>query len=273
METYSFSNDGRVYPENIMDVDDPYHTQKLPTGTLGPMRFIVKFQKVSEQTSTIQENLLTGSTVNFKENSWKFDETVADRFEEEAVNHIPSYHLVIDKCLDFARTHLNKTDRIIDVGSALGYTIKRFNDDGFTNVVGVDNSESMISASYRPDLVTLSNVLPKGRYKMVMANWTLHFVKDKTSYFKDVYDCLPAGGYFILTDKTTQTAMGKQLYYDFKRKNGVSEEYITSKEQQLKGIMHTMPVEWYLDKLRLTKFTTIDIVYSDLGFTTFLCVK
>jgi SAM-dependent methyltransferase len=237
------------------------------------MRFIVKYRRVTNTINTIQETLLSGPTVNFRENSWKFDQAVADRFQDEAVNHIPAYRTVIDRCVDFADTHLNKQDRIIDVGSALGYTIKRFNDAGFANVTGVDNSSAMIAASYRPDLITLSDRLPKDNYKLVIANWTLHFVKDKAAYFKDVYDCLDTGGYFILTDKTIQTAMGKQLYYDFKRKNGVSEEYIVAKEQQLKGIMHTMPVEWYLNKLRLTKFSTTDIIHSELGFVTFLCVK
>lgn len=276
LETHSFGNAGRLYPEPIVGVHDPYNTKEmLMSGQLSAMRYIVKYRRLPKKPSTytIQETLLGGATVNFKENSWTFDQSVADRFQDEAVKHIPSYHAVIDKCVAFAESYLNKDDRIIDVGSALGYTIQRFVDAGFTNVVGVDNSEAMIASSYRPDLITLSDKLPTDKYRLVIANWTLHFVKDKVAYFQDIYDCLEPGGYLILTDKTIQTATGKQLYYDFKRKNGVSEEYIVAKEQQLKGIMHSMPVEWYLDKLRLTKFSTSDIIHSDLGFVTFLCVK
>jgi hypothetical protein len=106
-----------------------------------------------------------------------------------------------------------------------------------------------------------------------LANWTLHFVKDKAQYLQDIYDSLTPGGYLILSDKTTQSDIVKNLYYDFKRQQGLSEEYIKEKEQKLIGVMHSVSAEWYLKQLRLTGFATSDIINSDRGFVTFLCVK
>jgi hypothetical protein len=105
-----------------------------------------------------------------------------------------------------------------------------------------------------------------------MMNWTLHFVTDKTSYLNDIYTSLEDNGYLILTDKCLQSDIVKDMYYDFKRSHGVSEEYIRQKEQNLIGVMKSVPIEWYLGSLRQNGFN-VDIIYSDLGFTTFLCKK
>jgi hypothetical protein len=42
-----------------------------------------------------------------KNTTWIFDETVADRFHHEAESHIPSYHNVINKSINFATSRGN----------------------------------------------------------------------------------------------------------------------------------------------------------------------
>ena len=77
-------------------------------------------------------------------NTWTFDDSVAVRFQHEAESHIPSYHTVIEKCINFAIKNLQKTDLIIDVGSALGFTIKKFKDLNI-ELTMTDFSESILS--------------------------------------------------------------------------------------------------------------------------------
>ena len=204
-------------------------------------------------------------------NTWTFDDSVAVRFQLEAESHIPSYHTVIEKCINFAIKNLQKTDLIIDVGSALGFTIKKFKDAGFTNIVGVENSPAMIARSLFPDLVIESSSLPANRYKLILANWTLHFVNDKVAYLQNIYNCLD-DGYFILTDKTEQSDLVKNMYYDFKRSKGVSDQYIFEKEKQLQGIMVSKQISWYIKTLENIGFQ-FEIIHADLGFVTFLCSK
>jgi len=179
-------------------------------------------------THTVQSAINTD--VNIEQKQWVFDNSVADRFQHEAETNIPSYTIVVDKCLQFADKHLEKSDKIIDVGSALGYTMDKFITAGFTDVLGVDNSPSMNKKNKYSTVC--SDKLPDYKYKLVMMNWTLHFIQDKH----------------------------------------VSEEYIRQKEKNLVGVMHTVPVDWYLQSLREIGFT-VDIIHADLGFTTFLCSK
>lgn len=203
--------------------------------------------------------------------SWIFDEVVATRFQHEAESHIPSYNVVINKSVDFAKKTLQPDDLIIDVGSALGFTINKFKAAGFINVMGVDNSPAMIAKSLYSDTIVHSSTLPINKYKLVLINWTLHFILDKQEYLQRVYDSLD-NGYLILTDKMKQSDKVKEMYYDFKRNNGVADEYIYKKENSLKTIMHCKSVEWYINHLTVIGFN-IDIIHADLGFVTFLCYK
>ena len=203
---------------------------------------------------------------------WIFDNEIANRFQAEAETNIPSYHTVINKCLQFANKNLEKSDKIIDVGSALGYTISKFKNAGFTNVIGVDNSPAMIEKSVFNDIVICSNILPKDIYKLIIINWTLHFITDKMQYLIDVYNNLDNNGYLILSDKCCQSDLVKDMYYDFKKNNGVSEEYIIEKEKKLIGVMQSMSIGWYLNALQEVGFI-VDIIHGDLGFVTFLCCK
>lgn len=203
--------------------------------------------------------------------SWTFDDAVAARFQHEAESHIPSYNIVINKSVDFAKKTLHPDDLIIDVGSALGFTINKFKAAGFKNVMGVDNSTAMISKSLYSDTIVHSSTLPINKYKLVLINWTLHFILDKQEYLQNVYDSLD-NGYLILTDKMKQSDKVKEMYYDFKRNNGVADEYIYQKEDSLKTIMHCKSVEWYTSQLTAIGFD-IEIIHADLGFVTFLCYK
>lgn len=276
MSALSFKSEGRQYPILFKGTPDPYNTEvQLDVNTKGPARYIIRYVRDTKTVLPLIDVLLDSATVNIPklDNTWVFDEEVANRFQHEAETNIPSYAAVIDKSVDFAKVHVDKTAKIIDVGSALGFTMHRLIDAGFDNVVGVDNSPAMIAKSRYPERVTCSNTLPVDNYRLVLANWTLHFIKDKASYIKDVYNNLEFGGYFILTEKTTQSNLIKEMYRTFKLCKGLDSEYINKKEQQLVGVMHTEQVSWYLNQLRLTGFITTDIIHSDLGFVTFLCVK
>ena len=65
-------------------------------------------------------------------------------------------------------------------------------------------------------------------YDLVLMNWTLHFIKDKEDYLESIFHRCET---LIMTDKLVQSDKTKELYYNFKRKNGISEEYIKNNIQ------------------------------------------
>ena len=165
MSTLAFERtENIILPKKSKTSIDSYHdlTEFEITKTSGPRRYIVRYNRIGLPIKSLNDVLLEDSAKkNEPAKNWVFDEAVAKRFQQEAKAHIPSYDTVIDKCIDFANKNLKKNDKIIDVGSALGYTIKRFIDEGYTNVYGVDNSRAMIDNSLYPKLVTESDSFPK----------------------------------------------------------------------------------------------------------------
>jgi SAM-dependent methyltransferase len=264
------SDGGRITPDNIVTTFDLYN--KDIDGTITPNRYIGRFKRSKTIKISLQDHIESNKG-NLLPKKWEFDQTVAERFQHEARTNIPDYDRVIKLCLDTANKQLHKNSSIIDVGSALGHTLDVFIKDGFINVTGVDNSDTMIANSLHPLRVTKSDKLPVGNYDMVMANWTLHFIQDRYEYIKDIYESLNTNGILILSDKTIQDPIIEDMYYDFKRSCGVTQEYIDEKKQKLKGYMFPYSVEWYMNALKITGFNNIQILNAKLGFVTFYAEK
>ena len=116
---------------------------------------------------------------------WQFDKSVADRFQNEALTNIPDYERVIDMCYNIVNSNYPKSAKIVDVGSALGYTINRFIENEYENVFGIEYSQAMIDQSLHKERIIKSDTFV-GNYDVVLMNWTLHFIEDKYNYLKDI---------------------------------------------------------------------------------------
>lgn len=204
--------------------------------------------------------------------TWQFDASVASRFQKEAETHIPDYEKVITMCIEYA-SPFSKKSTIIDIGSALGHTVDRFISVGYVNTIGVEASLDMINSSKHSKSIIHSNAFPHIKCDIVLMNWTLHFIKHKYKYLIDVISSINTGGIFILTDKTMQSPLVKNAYYDFKRANGVPNSYIFNKEQQLADSMYVDDVPFYIDILYKVGFSSVEIINARFGFVTFLCHK
>jgi tRNA (cmo5U34)-methyltransferase len=206
---------------------------------------------------------------------WQFDSRIAEIFVSHARQHIPGYERVIDKSVDFLSYTLEPNDAIIDIGCATGHTLKRLSAAGFVNLHGVDNSASML-AHVPADLATLtcSDRLPTDtQYRAVIMNWTLHFVRDKIQYLQNIWTQLEPGGYLILSDKTHNQGVKLDLYHDYKRSRGVSDQEVVEKAQAVKNVMFVDSQQWYLDTLVKLGFQDITIIDADWCFTSFLAIK
>lgn len=204
---------------------------------------------------------------------WTFNSEVARNFSKHARQHIPNYDNVIDKTIKICSTK-NKDSKIIDVGCAVGETISRLYNSGFTNLFGVDSSIDMLECCPK-DIATyfLDAKFPKDNFDIVIANWTLHFIENKIEYARSIYDNLNENGLLILSEKTTQDQLSKRFYYSMKEANGVSMEEIVEKEKNLKDVMFIKSVPWYFETLTNIGFKNINVFDADWCFTSFVCEK
>lgn len=206
---------------------------------------------------------------------WTFDAKVAAEFDSIAQKQIPNYDMVIGRCVELARDVFkhNPDAKIIDVGSAKGRTLTRLYEAGFKNVYGVEASKDMIAASAFAERIICSEQFPtdKAPFDMVIANWTLHFIKTREAYIQDIFKSLTSGGFFILSDRMRGSELSYQHYLDFKRSKGVSEADIKAKEAALQGVLEPRPLSWYQGVLQQTGFTDIEVIDASWCFNTILC--
>jgi hypothetical protein len=78
--------------------------------------------------------------------------------------------------------------------------------------------------------------------------------------------------YTILKEVTMHWCV-EDMYYDFKRSCGVTQEYIDEKKQKLKEYMFPYSVEWYMNALKISGFDNIQILNAKVGFVTFYATK
>ncbi len=208
---------------------------------------------------------------------WKFDGTVADHFDNIARRHIPNYEKVIEKCVKVAKTAFagDTSIKIIDVGSATGFTMNRFISEGYTQVWGVESSPHMKERSMHKDNVILSDIFPMryGPFDMVLANWTLHFVPDREAYMRSIYESMSDKGVCIISDKMQTSPFLVNRYHDFKRSQGVSDAEIEEKARLITGVLVPYPLEWYMQTLRAIGFSNVEVFDADWCFVSILCVK
>jgi trans-aconitate methyltransferase len=205
--------------------------------------------------------------------TWKFDKQVAEIYHNHVRQHIPNYDSVINQSINCCIDLCAKDDRIVDFGCATGYTIQRLSSAGFTNLLGVDSSKDMIDACDTSIAeYEVNNTLSNKKVKAVLANWVLHFNKDKSTIIEQMGASIDTG-FVFLSDKMITTEYVSNKYHQWKHSQGVSWEDIKFKEQSLQGVMFLHPVDWYISQLQQAGFTQIDVVDARWGFVSLLAFK
>jgi len=205
--------------------------------------------------------------------SWEFDSGVADIFSSHARKHIPDYDKVLQLSIDLCRDKALPDSPILEIGCAVGATIDLLHQQSFTNIHAVDNSEHMLKKC-NPDIAQYycSDAFPETKIKFdaVICNWTLHFIKNKKAYLKQIRNSMAPNGFLILTEKTENSGISLQRYHEFKKSCGVSEQEINEKARSLEGVMFIDTVDWYFKNLKNVGFKKINVINATWCFTTFL---
>lgn len=130
----------------------------------------------------------------------------------------------------------------------------------------------MLARSFNQAILIESEKFPTehGPFDVVIANWVLHFIKDRKQYLEDIKKSLNPNGALILTEKVLGSQLANDLYHDFKRRNGMTEEQIEEKKQRLEGVLIPYPVDWYINELTAMGFQSVEVINVNTVFVTFL---
>lgn len=230
-----------------------------------------------------------------KISNFKFDENVAQVFDNMVQRSIPFYDEIHKIILDLAPRFLKDDgDIFLDLGCSTGTTICLL-DQFFKNgpqfkYVGVDNSKAMLEKCQEKLLqynvlnaVTYEMTLPEIptlMANMIVMNYTLQFVNplQRAGLLKKIFNSLNTGGVFLLAEKIKSEDSEVQdlttdLYYDFKRRNGYSELEISQKREALEEVMIPITPHEQLKLLKEAGFTKSEMVFRWYNFACYLCLK
>lgn len=206
---------------------------------------------------------------------WSFNHEVSLSFYNEAITNIPDYEKVILMCIEKIKNcKFNTNCNILDIGSAIGYTIDKCINSGYMNTFGVESSIEMINSSVFKEKIYYSTKVPQNFiWDIVISNWTLHFIKDAKNYIQDIYNNMSLDGLFIMSNKVKSCNKVKEEYTNFKLSNGLDIQYINYKKESLKGVLFERSINWYIKVLQDIGFVDIEIINTNMMFITLCCRK
>jgi len=225
--------------------------------------------------------------------AFRFDQTVADVFQDMIERSVPGYGVVLQLIGVLAEKYGQQDTRVYDLGCSLGAStlqLRRHLPDG-CHVIGVDNSEAMVSrcianlsrdhsaATYEILLEDLRETNIQNA-SIVILNFTLQFVPDeqREDILAHICEGLNNGGILLLAEKVkfedcSEQALMTKLHHDFKKQHGYSHLEISQKRAALETVLIPNTEEQHRQRMRDAGFSVVEQCMRCLNFSTFLGIK
>ncbi|HEC28466.1 MAG TPA: carboxy-S-adenosyl-L-methionine synthase CmoA [Gammaproteobacteria bacterium] len=226
-----------------------------------------------------------------------FNEEVATVFDDMLTRSVPFYLEQQKLIEEIGSQFYVPGTSIVDLGCSTGTTLIRLANrvTSASRLVGYDNSQPMLDKAKenleeagfadKIDLRlgdmndNLGDILIENA-SVVTLCWTLQFIRPlkRDALIKKIYNGLVDGGVLIVTDKvlTNDSNMNRffiDFYYDFKRRNGYSEEEILKKREALENVLIPFRVDENFELYRRNGFQIVETFFQWYNFAGFLCVK
>ena len=228
---------------------------------------------------------------------FQFNEEVASVFDDMLVRSVPFYLEQQSLVEEIARRFVLPDTKVVDLGCSTGTTLIRLAKllDPGVKLIGYDNSEPMLDRARSNALKFDVGDRIEFRYgdfnenfddlmienaSVVTICWTLQFVRPlhRDRLIRKIYEGMVNGGVLIITDKvlTNDSNMNRffiDFYYDFKRRNGYSDQEISKKREALENVLIPYRVDENFELFRRNGFSTVETFFQWYNFAGFLCVK
>lgn len=228
---------------------------------------------------------------------FEFDEDVAAVFDDMLVRSVPFYNEQQALIQEAAQKFYAEGTRIYDVGCSTATTLIRLAKalGPTVRLVGFDSSQPMLDkartnierAGYSAQIdlrrldqnedVTAADL---SNASVVTLCWTLQFVRPvkRDALIRWIYNGMQSGAVLIVTEKvlTNSSDMNRyfiEFYYDFKRRNGYSEEEILRKREALENVLIPYRVDENFELFRRNGFPVVETFFQWYNFAGFMAVK
>lgn len=242
----------------------------------------------------MKKDLMFNKKIN-KIEDFKFNEEVANVFDNMVSRSIPIYNEIHKIIRDIVHFYFPSNGTIYDLGCSTGETVKHILEELKQNkksatIFGIDNSQEMIKkaeqkvSSFENNQCTFLKSpiedMSLNPSDFIIMNYTLQFfpLKKRLHILKNIYSSLKPKGIFILSEKiiSPNSAINPiliELYHEFKKRNGYSELEISQKRESLENVLIPITPKEQIALLKEAGFTNTELVFRWYNFACYLGVK
>ena len=225
---------------------------------------------------------------------FKFNEAVADVFENMLNRSIPSYLLTIETIESLTKQYIQPNSNCYDLGCSLGEASlaieKGINVDGCT-IFAIDNSEPMINKCKedKRNKITRTPIefikddilnIEINNASIVVMNYTLQFLEknQRQLIINKIYNGLKDGGLFLLSEKiTNRNKIIREnlikLHHDFKYINSYSQLEIEQKKKALEKVLICDDKETHDLRFKKAGFENFGLWMQHFNFVSYIAIK
>lgn len=230
--------------------------------------------------------------------TWEFDESVTQCFDDMLKRSIPGYFQMRDLVYLIGSTFLKEGSVLCDIGASRGESSARFINN-FPTVHAILNEVSppmleVLHSRYADhanitvndfDLRSTEHLIremltQKGSPSLILSILTMIFipVNYRPQIFDAIYKSLDSGGAFIMVEKVLgNSGTAQQLlvdaYHQYKHSNGYSWEDIERKKLSLEGVQVPLQDNTNIEMLRSSGFRVVESFWRNLNFVGYVAIK
>jgi tRNA (cmo5U34)-methyltransferase len=225
---------------------------------------------------------------------WRFDESVAEVFDNMLARSIPQYDVMREAVFDLGSRFVKPHTSIVDLGCSRGEALAPFvRQFGAANrFIGIEVSPPMLAAARErfAESITegfvdirdldLRNDYPVEMSSVTLAVLTIQFtpIEYRQRIVKTIFEHTVPGGAFMLVEKVlASTAQLEDLfverYHAMKAKNGYTTEQIERKRLALEGVLVPVTARWNEDLLRDAGFRQVECFWRWLNFAGWIGIR
>lgn len=223
---------------------------------------------------------------------FRFDERVAEVFDDMVERSVPSYRLQQRLIGDLAQRFWRSGTVVFDLGCATGTTLEVLRSclGSEAPLIGIDASAAMIAkarAKLGSDRVELRcadlagpgfQMAPRSASFITLC-WTLQFLppERRPDLLRTARCSLVPGGAMVLAEKIRHPdnrleALWVDLYESMKRRHGYSDREIIRKRDALENVLKPDTLDSHHRLLHEAGFTTVDTFFRQANFAAILAL-
>jgi len=248
--------------------------------------------KIVSYNANKRERKVVDETITAVPGEWRFDQDVSKAFDSHVRKSVPFYDEIQRMVVELSEYFVRDQSVVYDLGSSTGTTLNFLSnahagkeDVQFT---GFDLSEFMINEARkkvdRPNVrfhhKNIMDVEFSPSANFMTALFTMQFltVAERRNLLARINRGLIEGGGFILAEKVCAVHscfedIWTELYWDFKRRQGLTPEQILEKANSIRGILRPLTTEENRDLLCQAGFSPVEIFFKWYNWAGFLAVK